>query len=120
MAKNDRGAESLTPLSFRILLALSDRERHGYGILKEIESSTEGETPPATGTLYLALQRLVGEGLIEEARQREGRRRYYRLTAAGKKIATEEARRLLALVGRAREKSLIAPALVDAVLGKRR
>ena len=63
MATTQRDVEAhlpLTPLSFQILLALVDEERHGYGIMKEIERRTKGRMSPATGPLYLAAQRLLG------------------------------------------------------------
>lgn len=114
----------LTPLSFQILLALAEGQRHGYGILQEIESVTEGVLHPATGTLYLALQRLVEEGLIDEdepARARsdgdDERRRYYRLTAAGRRLAAREAERMARAVGLARKKSLISRRVLAALLG---
>ena len=105
----------ITPLSYDILLALADEARHGYGIIKEIESRTGEGTGPSTGAMYLALQRLEGEGLIEEAPrpdpEGDARRRYYRLTAAGWRSAEAETRRLEALVATAREKRLVpAPA----------
>ena len=54
----------LTALSFQLLLALADEARHGYGIVKEIEQATDGAMKPATGAVYLAIQRMVDEGLI--------------------------------------------------------
>ena len=103
----------LTPLSFQILVALADEARHGYGIIKEIEERSGRPLKSSTGTLYLAIQRLEQEGLVEEARGRRGdgdsRRRYYRLTAQGREVASAEASRLDTLVGVAREKHLIGP-----------
>jgi DNA-binding PadR family transcriptional regulator len=103
----------LTPLSYSILLALADEARHGYGIIKEIEARSGPRAAPTTGAMYLALQRLEGEGLIEEApRTRErartdARRRYYRLTAAGRRAAQAETRRLAVLLGVAVDKRLV-------------
>jgi DNA-binding PadR family transcriptional regulator len=101
----------LTPLSYDILLALADEARHGYGIIKEIEGRSGEGTGPSTGALYLALQRMEGEGLIEEAPRPDPdgdlRRRYYRLTASGRRAAEAETRRLEALVAAAREKRLV-------------
>ena len=102
-----------THLSYHILLALADRPRHGYGIIKEIEARTEGAMSPSTGALYLALQRMEEGALIEEAPERPGgdeddpRRKYYRLTARGRQVAAAETRRLVALLGVAVEKRLI-------------
>lgn len=101
----------LTPLSYEILVALADEARHGYGIIKEIESRLGEGSGPSTGALYLALQRLEAEGLIEASRRRakageDGRRKYVRLTAAGRRAAEAETRRLERLLAAAREKKL--------------
>ncbi len=105
-------SDPLTPLSYHILLALADEERHGYGILKEIEARSEGAASPSTGALYLALQRLEEEGAIALSSSRPGpdddqRRKYYGLTALGRALATDESRRLEALVRAARAKVLL-------------
>jgi DNA-binding PadR family transcriptional regulator len=103
----------LTPLSFQILLALVDEERHGYGIMKEIERRTKGRMSPATGPLYLAAQRLLDTGLIEESSKRpapeldDRRRKYYRLTPFGRRVAAAEAERMAYLVGVAFDKRLL-------------
>jgi DNA-binding PadR family transcriptional regulator len=103
----------LTPLSFQILLALVDGERHGYGIMKEIERRTKGRMTPATGPLYLAAQRLMDQGLIAESDKRpapeldDQRRRYYELTPFGRQVAVAEVERMAYLVGVAFEKKLI-------------
>jgi len=103
---------ALTPLTFDILLTLVDEARHGYGIIREIEARSGSESAPSTGALYLALQRLEGEGLIEEDRGRrpageDRRRRYYRVTRRGREAAVEEAARLAGLVTAARRKKLL-------------
>lgn len=105
----------MTPLTYQILLALADEPRHGYGIIKEIEERTGEGEGPSTGAMYLALQRMEGEGLIEEddGRLREdddARRRYYRMTAEGRERAEEESRRLAGLVATARAKRLLGEA----------
>lgn len=103
----------LTPLSFQILLALVDGERHGYGIMKEIERRTRGRMTPATGPLYLAAQRLMDQGLIAESDKRpapeldDQRRRYYELTPFGRQVAVAEVERMAYLVGVAFEKKLV-------------
>lgn len=89
----------LTPLSISILLALADGALHGYGIIKAIESDTDGRIVPAAGTLYAALQRLTDDELIEETSGRKApdadqRRRYYALTSFGREVARAELRRL--------------------------
>jgi DNA-binding PadR family transcriptional regulator len=101
-----------TPLSLAILIALADRDRHGYAILKEIERQSEGRLSPGTGTLYAALQRLVDEGLIADSPESaepddDARRRYYALTTDGREVAREESRRLVRLVEAAEEKKLL-------------
>lgn len=87
----------LTPLWYNILLAITDEPRHGYAIIKEIESRTRGDLVPATGTVYLALQRLLEEGLIGEVPaepDKDRRRRRYGLTPLGRDVVAAEARRL--------------------------
>ncbi len=100
-----------TPLTFQVLLALADQDRHGYGIIKEIDQRSGGASAPSTGALYLALQRMVGEGLIadspEPTKGGDARRRYYSLTPVGRKRAVEESMRLAALVAAARDKNLL-------------
>ena len=102
----------VTPLTFDILLALADGARHGYGIIKEIEAREGEGRGPSTGALYLALQRMEGEGLIEETPappdgDGDGRRRYYRMTPAGREAARHESARLAGLVAAARRKDLL-------------
>ncbi len=97
----------LTPLSFQIVIAIADQPRHGYGIVKEIERITGSPMKSSTGTLYLAVQRLEEAGLLEEEPSDDSRRRYYRLTALGREIATAETERLTNLVGEARAKKLV-------------
>ena len=102
-------AESLTPLSAAILFALASGASHGYAIIKEIEELTNGEMSPRTGSMYLALHRLLEDGLIEEADVRgdDERRRYYRLTTEGRTAARAEAERLSQMVKMASAKKLI-------------
>ena len=107
MAPKTRG---LTPLTFQVLLALADANRHGYGIIKEIEVRGGSGSAPTTGALYLALQRMEGDGLVEGDAEgppdADARRRYYRLTAEGKEAARQETLRLAALVSQARAKNI--------------
>ncbi len=95
-------AAPLTPLSFHILLALVGGSSHGYGVLKSIETRTDGADVPSTGALYLALQRLERDGLIEPEPQppadADARRRYWRLSAQGRVAARHEADRMAALL----------------------
>ena len=102
----------LTPLSFHILLALADADRHGYGIIKEVRERTNGEMNPGAGTLYAAVQRMLDDDLIAESDDRpavgdDERRRYYRLTEIGRQVARAEALRLARLIRIAAEKKLI-------------
>jgi len=103
----------LTPATFQILLALAAGERHGYGIMQEVEALTEGRVRLGPGTLYRTLRTLLGGGLIAEAAERpapesgDERRRYYRLTSAGHRAAEAEAARLARLVELAHERRLL-------------
>src|SRR5919199_401549 len=103
----------LTPAVFHILLALAGGERHGYGIMREVEALTGGRMRLGSGTLYRSIQRLLAEGLIAEAEERpdpalsDERRRYYRLTDWGRRLAAAEAQRLADLVRVARTRRLL-------------
>lgn len=106
----------LTPLSIAILLVLADGPLHGYGLIKALEVETEGRIVPAAGTLYAALERMVGEQLIAETPapatpDADQRRRYYALTAFGRDVARAELRRLDALLALGSAKRL-APGLL--------
>jgi DNA-binding PadR family transcriptional regulator len=97
----------LRPVEFHILLSLAAGDRHGYGIIQDIQG--RGDAPaPDVGTMYRALARMVDAGLIEPAARRpaadagDERRNYYRITDAGRQVATAEARRLEALTRAAR------------------
>ena len=106
----------LTPAVFHILLALADGERHGYGVIKEVDARTEGRVRLGPGTLYGSIKRMLEEGLIEESGERpdpeldDERRRYYRLTKFGRRVAVAEAERLARLVASARAKRLLSRA----------
>lgn len=100
----------LGDLPFHILLALGGGAAHGYAVGKEIEDRTGGRLNPTTGALYQALRRLTEAGLIEPAEQpageTDGRRKYFRMTALGRRVAAGEAERLDSLVAVARSKRL--------------
>jgi DNA-binding PadR family transcriptional regulator len=93
---------------FNVLLALADGEKHGYAILREVTAQTGDETALGAGTLYAIIKRLLVDGLIVEVRDRpssdqeDQRRRYYRLTPAGREAAVAEAARLEKVLARAR------------------
>lgn len=108
------GATGLLPLpalSFYILLALGEGEAHGWAIIKRIRELTSGQSDPSSGSLYLAMLRLEEQGLLEEseppAAETDARRRYYRLTVFGRKVARAEAARMARLVEHARQRQLL-------------
>ena len=110
----DETTAVLTPAVFHILLALSDGNSHGYGIMQDVESFTSGELRLGPGTLYRSIQRMLVDGLIEELLEialhdesDDDRRRHYRLTKKGLEIAQREARRLADLVDVARRRNLL-------------
>ena len=101
----------LTPAVLNILLSLADAERHEYGIMREVERRTGGGTRLGPGTLYRSIKQLLEKGWIEESGERpefdDERRRYYRMTHLGRRVAGAEAERLADLVETAREKKLL-------------
>ena len=108
--------EDLLPLhkdTFHILVALSDHDRHGYSILQDIAARTGGTIKLRPSSLYSAIHRMLEDGLIEELEERpdpaddDERRRYYRITASGRKVAIAEARRLERLLADARATGLV-------------
>lgn len=107
---------SLRPIEFHILLALAGEERHGYAILHEVRSLTDGDLELEPGTLYRALHRMLKDGWIVESARRpasdvdDERRKYYRITAQGRKLASAEADRLWRLVAVARSARLLSRA----------
>lgn len=106
----------LRPVEFQVLLSLAQGERHGYGIMQEALSLSDGATLLEPGTLYRALRRMLRAGLVvESARRPDGeradeRRRYYRLTDLGRRVATAEAERMHRLVSTARAFRLLGKA----------
>jgi DNA-binding PadR family transcriptional regulator len=107
-----RKLDPLPSAAFQILLALADGDLHGYGIMRQVASQTDGRMRLGPGTLYSSIQTLLSEEFIEEvSRPHEGessdeRRRYYRLTSAGRKLARSEAERMAELLRLARAKKL--------------
>lgn len=105
----------LTPAVFNILLALADGEKHGYGIMLEVEANTKGQVLMGPGTLYGSIKRMLQANLIEESDERVDpemddprRRSYYRLTSLGRRTLRMEAERLASQVQIARAKNILA------------
>ena len=98
---------------FHVLVALAERDQHGYAIIKAVASQTSDRVVLSTGTLYGIIKRLLAEGLIVESARRpaarldDERRRYYRLTDFGRRVAIAEARRLEAMVAVVRATDLL-------------
>jgi DNA-binding PadR family transcriptional regulator len=110
--------DPLTPPVFHILLALSDEDRHGYGIMQDVAQQTSGDLQLGPGTLYGCLKRMLAAGLVEESGERpdpslgpgsgEERRRYYRITMQGRSSAVTEAQRIAGALKAAKSKRLLA------------
>ena len=106
----------LSPQAFHILIALAERDQHGYAIMQDVAARTSGKLRLSAGTLYGSIKRLLEQGLIIELRERDRpdeaeddeRRRYYRLTPIGRKTAKAEASRMAELVEQARAHGLAA------------
>ncbi len=112
----DSKPESMLPLQaavFHILIALADRDRHGYSIMQDVAARTGGKVQLSPGTLYSSIRRMLEQGLIEELAESpdpsstDERRRYYRLTRFGRRVAAAEVERLSALVQQARATGLV-------------
>jgi len=103
----------LQPAVFHILMALADEDRHGYGIIQEVLTRTNGDVRLSPGTLYRSIQRMLDDDLIVEVCERpapeldDERRRYYRITKFGRQVAREEANRLSELVRLARASGFV-------------
>ena len=103
----------LPPAVFHILIALADQDRHGYSIMQDVAARTDGKVQLSAGTLYSSIRRMLEQGLIEELAESpdpsstDERRRYYRLTRFGKRVAAAEVERLNALVQQARATGLV-------------
>ncbi len=102
----------LTPAVLHILLALTTQERHGYGIMKQVESDSQGKVNMGPGTLYGSLGRMIEAGLIRESDKRidiemdDERRIYYKITVPGQEALAVELKRYREVVGLARQLQL--------------
>jgi DNA-binding PadR family transcriptional regulator len=98
----------LAAAAFQILVALADQDRHGYAIMLDVATRTDGRMKLSPGTLYGSIRRMLDEGLIIELDERpdpdndDERRRYYRLTSFGRETAVAEIERLSTLLRQAR------------------
>jgi DNA-binding PadR family transcriptional regulator len=119
MSDPKRSPQDYLPLTvpvFHILLALADGEKHGYAIMREVETSTNGGMSLGPGTLYGAIKRLLQAGLIDETAERpdpaldDARRRYYALSGLGREVLAAESVRLAEMVASARDKNVIGAA----------
>ena len=108
-----RKLDPLPSAAFQILLSLTDGDRHGYSIMRQVEEQTSGHMRLGPGTLYSSIQALLEGGLIEEVTRRgdaepgNERRRYYRLTASGRKRARSEAEKLADVLRVARARKIL-------------
>jgi DNA-binding PadR family transcriptional regulator len=103
----------LTPAVLDIMVALGNDELHGYAIMQEVRRRTDGQRPLAPATLYRSLKQMEQRGWVAESEEHpeagvdDERRRYYRLTEFGRRVALAEVERLEGLVGAARSKGFI-------------
>ena len=109
---NNKANVPLTPAVLHILLALSTQERHGYGIMKQVESDSQGKVKMGPGTLYGSLGRMMEAGLIRESDKKvdpkmdDERRVYYRITGLGQNALAAELERYREVVAVAKRKHL--------------
>jgi DNA-binding PadR family transcriptional regulator len=109
---NNKTDTPLTPAVLHILLALSTKERHGYGIMKQVEADSQGKVNMGPGTLYGSLGRMIEAGLIQESDKKidpemdDERRVYYRITGLGQKALAAELERYREVVAVAKRKAL--------------
>jgi DNA-binding PadR family transcriptional regulator len=113
-ARRDASAHlPLTPPVYHVLVALAGEEQHGYAIIKTVARQTDDRVVLSTGTLYGIIKRLLAEGLIVESGRRpaavndDERRRYYRITEFGRRVAIAETERLERMVAVARATRLL-------------
>ena len=103
----------LSPAVFHILVALSEGEKHGYAIMREVDELSSGVVKMGPGTLYGSIKRMLDSDLIEESDERpdpdldDERRRYYRMTPLGERVVAAEAARLARLLREAERRRLV-------------
>jgi DNA-binding PadR family transcriptional regulator len=111
-----RKLDPLPAAAFQILLALAEGDLHGYAIMRQVEEQTGGKVRLGPGTLYGSIQALLEEGFIEEVERGDAagtlqaprdRRRLYRLTSTGRKVARLEAEKLADILRVARAKKIL-------------
>ena len=111
-----RKLDPLPAAAFQILLSLAEGDLHGYAIMRQVEEQTAGKVRLGPGTLYSSIQALLEEGFIEEVERgdaadvpqaQKDRRRSYRLTSAGRKVARSEAEKLADILRIARAKKIL-------------
>jgi DNA-binding PadR family transcriptional regulator len=108
MNEEIQGFLPLSPANLYILLSLAAEDRHGYGIMQEVARQSEGQYKLGPGTLYDNLQKLMNQGMVEDAPRRsvddDPRRRYYRMTSFGRKVLAADVERLEELIRAAKSR----------------
>jgi DNA-binding PadR family transcriptional regulator len=108
MNEEIQGFLPLSPANLYILLSLAAEDRHGYGIMQEVARQSDGQYKLGPGTLYDNLQKLMNQGIVEDAPRRSAeddpRRRYYRMTSFGRKVLAADIERLEELIRAAKAK----------------
>ena len=126
MQDKDTGQEKMLPLTaavYHILLALAAGDKHGYAIMRQVAHDTGGRLKMGPGTLYGTIKRMIAARLVEESGERpdpsldDERRRYYRLTDLGRRVAVAESQRLVEMVRVARSRRLVGETPAKTVAG---
>jgi DNA-binding PadR family transcriptional regulator len=109
-----RALVPLSPVAYHVLLALADRNRHGLGIAAQVDAATGGNVALGPGTLYGAIKRLLDLDLINDTddapdddRRDDPRRRYYAITALGRRVLALETAQLANVLKVARAKRVM-------------
>ena len=121
MPKKEKTKTTLTPAVLHILLALSTRERHGYGIMKQVTADSQARVKMGPGTLYGSLKRMIDSGLIRESDKKidpeldDERRIYYTITGLGERALADELQRYREIVAVAESKRLLTDPMTHGV-----